>query len=279
MIDNFKLISQLLDFQEEGDFYMVRILKRKKDQPEEVKDKSQSSRTIKTYCLSSLSHFESRYEEIRSLCEIFRARAYIYISRRNHKDVSLEMLARLAKKIQVGQYNQISLFDSVVDHVPGREKRWIVDIDSIDEELDREIQEHINLVCRPHGAKILANVPTKNGHHLITPRFDLEEFRRKYPGIDVHKKSPTLLYLPSSLEEKEEKVDVIKIVRMSWPIDNLGGHSSTKKPHKIHKFLSTSDEWDDDTLFEDSEGAWYFIDRLLGKHIHLEGYEIFKLEE
>jgi hypothetical protein len=42
-------------------------------------------------------------------------------------------------------------------------------------------------------------IPTKNGFHFITKRFDVMEFKKHYPDIDIQKKNPTLLYLPESL--------------------------------------------------------------------------------
>jgi hypothetical protein len=38
-----------------------------------------------------------------------------------------------------------------------------------------------------------------NGKHLITRRFDVMEFAKKYPDVDIQKKNPTLLYYPKSL--------------------------------------------------------------------------------
>jgi hypothetical protein len=49
-----------------------------------------------------------------------------------------------------------------------------------------------------------AVIPTKNGYHLITERFDVKEFAEKYPDIDIQKKNPTLLYYPNSLENGYE---------------------------------------------------------------------------
>lgn len=199
MIDNIELIKDLLNFENEGDFYMLYVFKRKKDQPEGERDNHQSVRTIKTYCVESVEYLEKRYDEIKQLCEMFKARAYIHVQKQNHKDVSLNMMVELAKKIQNGQYNQKNLFDSVVGQLKTLEKRWIVDIDTKDETFDREIQEYINTQCRPFGMKIIANIPTKSGHHLITERFDVMEFKKKYPEIDIQKKNPTLLYYPYSL--------------------------------------------------------------------------------
>jgi hypothetical protein len=52
---------------------------------------------------------------------------------------------------------------------------------------------------RPEGSKNEACIPTKNGYHLITKRFDVMEFKKQYPDIDIQKKNPTLLYYPDSL--------------------------------------------------------------------------------
>lgn len=199
MIDNLELIKPLLNFENEGDFYMLYVFKRKKDQPEEERDNHQSVRTIKTYCIESVEYLEKRYDEIKQLCEMFKARAYIHIQKQNHKDVAMNMITEIVNRIQSGQINQKNVFDSVVGQIKTQEKRWIVDIDNNDEEFDRTIQEYINTQCRPYGMKIITNIPTKSGHHLITERFDVMEFKKKYPEIDIQKKNPTLLYYPDSL--------------------------------------------------------------------------------
>ena len=56
-------------------------------------------------------------------------------------------------------------------------------------------------MLRPEGPKVDAIIPTKNGYHLITKRFDVMEFKKQYPDIDIAKKNPTLLYLPNSLND------------------------------------------------------------------------------
>jgi len=203
MINNIDLIKPLLNFEQEGDFYMLYVLKRKKDQPEGERDNHQSVRTIKTYCVESIEYLDKRYDEIKQLCEMFKARAYIHIQKQNHKDVSLEMMMALAQKIRDGQHKQQGLFDSVVGQLKTHEKRWIVDIDTKDENVLQKIQHIINGV-RPYNdePKVISVIPTKNGYHLITERFDVMEFQKYFLGEDVpdiQKKNPTLLYLPESL--------------------------------------------------------------------------------
>ena len=198
MIDNIEHIKQLLNFSDEGDFYMLYVFKRKKDQPEGERDNHQSVRTIKTYCVESVEYLEKRYDEIKQLCEMFKARAYIHVQKQNHKDVSLNMMVALAQRIQDGNLKQDHLFDSVVGQLKTREKRWIVDVDVKGGQYLWNVEECIDN-CRPEGDKVIMTIPTKNGYHIITERFDVQRFKKYYPDIDIQKKNPTLLYYPDSL--------------------------------------------------------------------------------
>lgn len=200
MINNIELIKPLLNYENKGDFYMLYVLKRKKDQPEGERDNHQSVRTIKTYCIESIEHLEKHYDEIIQLCEMFKARAYIHIQKQNHSDVSLDMLMTLAERIKNGVSNQKGLFDSVVGQIKTQEKRWIVDIDEKEHYHLLAVKDRIKK-CRPEGDKIEIVIPTKNGYHLITSRFDIMYFKEYFPDIDIQKKNPTLLYYPKSLED------------------------------------------------------------------------------
>jgi hypothetical protein len=198
MINNLELIKPLLNFDNEGDFYMLYIFKRKKDQPEGERDNHQSVRTIKTYCIDSVEYLEKRYDEIQQLCEMFKARAYIHIQKQNHKDVAMNMITEIVNRIQSGQINQKHVFDSVVGQIKTQEKRWIADIDTKENGIENLISNEIYQL-RPVGPKVEAIIPTKSGFHLITKRFDVQEFKKQYPDIDIQKKNPTVLYIPQSL--------------------------------------------------------------------------------
>lgn len=199
MIDNLQAIKTLLNFTEPGDFYMLYVLKRKKDQPEGERDNHQSVRTIRSYCIKSVEQLEKRYDEIKQMCELFKARAYIHVQKQNHRDVSLSMMVALAQRIQDGNLEQQGLFDSVVGQLKTYEKRWIVDVDTTDYHAVYELTRFISTL-KPEGPKVETVIPTKNGYHLITNRFDVKTFSETYPDIDIQKKNPTLLYLPDSLE-------------------------------------------------------------------------------
>lgn len=208
MINNIEIIKSLLNFEKQGDFYMLYVFKRKKDQPEGERDNHQSVRTIKTYCIESINHLDRRWDEIIQMCEMFKARAYIHVQKQNHFDVSLNMMVSLAQRIQNGQHNQKGLFDSVVGQIKTQEKRWIVDVDSTSQHIQNMVVNIIEMVKPIDGdSKVITKIPTKNGIHLITKRFDVMEFDKqlKERGEEVpeiQKKNPTLLYYPDSLDNK-----------------------------------------------------------------------------
>jgi hypothetical protein len=175
---------------------MLYVFKRKKDQPEGEKDNHQSVRTIKTYCVESVEYLEKRYDEIKQLCEMFKARAYIHVQKQNHKDVSLNMMVALAQRIQNGNHNQQGLFDSVVGQIKTLEKRWIVDVDTKDEEelLGNSTVKLLH-IARPEGNKIYATIPTKNGYHLITGRFDVLMFQKTFILMLISKRKTQLYFI------------------------------------------------------------------------------------
>ncbi len=203
MIDNINVIKTLLNFEKEGDFYMLYVFKRKKDQPEGERDNHQSVRTIKTYCVDSIQYLEKRYDEIKQLCEMFNARAYIHVQKQNHSDVSLDMMMSLAERIKNGVHNQKGLFDSVVGQIKTNEKRWVIDIDNVSidsfnhDSYYISMREYINeLQLEVKKEQGMTFIKTKSGIHIITQPFNVMKFKEKYPDIDIQKKNPTVLYVP-----------------------------------------------------------------------------------
>lgn len=208
MINNLELIKPLLEFKNKGDFYMLYIFKRKKDQLEGEKDNHQSVRTIKTYCITSIEYLEKRWDEITHLCEYFKARSYIHITSQSPKLIGLEIIKQISERLKEPHpTNFKNIFDSVVGQIPYNEKRWIIDIDIKDMEVVSKITNLINLI-QPKEIlnKVITTIPTKSGYHLITTPFNVLEFN-KYMSLqgdvpDIQKKNPTLLYLPNSLHNE-----------------------------------------------------------------------------
>jgi hypothetical protein len=178
---------------------MLYIFKRKKDQTTD-KTNHQSVRTIKSYCIESIEQLDNRYEEIKQLCEIFKARAYIHVQKQSHRDIGMNMITEIVNRIQAGNIKQQHVFDSVVGQIKTKEKRWVTDIDIKSIEEVRWVSQYLDTL-RPEGPKTEAVIPTKNGYHIITKPFDMMEFKKKYPDIEVQRKNPTLLFYPDSIDE------------------------------------------------------------------------------
>lgn len=220
MIDNFELIKRMFYFNEADNmFFHCQIVQRAKDhKPNKVREGA-----IKTYFIRSKEHLDKVKEEIILLCEHYGARAYINVAGKDLSSLNSLLLLKLADDNNKGLVrNPRKLLNSAAGELISRNKKWIVDIDDIN--LKQPIEDWLNnyfwtnipisLTTTEEGIKIAPNpytktnlykiyntIPTKNGIHFITVPFNVEEFTKKFPNVDVHKNSMgTLLYYPKSLE-------------------------------------------------------------------------------
>ena len=197
MTNNFDQIRDLLKFESDY-FYFIQIIQRKKENPEV----GSNNRIIRSYNISSLEKFDKYKDEIIKLCEAFDARAYIHLNRRKWSKIALECLRHNAELIANEQYEGIkSSFETIIgrnNSEPFKTKTWIVDIDTKDEIIIHRIAHIIDTAMQPEGPKIITCIPTKNGYHLITKKFDTDAFN-KHLSLqgdvpDIHKDNPTILY-------------------------------------------------------------------------------------
>ena len=190
-IDNLEKIKPLLKRENENEFYYIQIIQRKKD----IEWFTWNNRPIKDYYIFSLEQLEIRYEEIRNLCEVFNARAYIRLSRRNAEDIARDMIVNIWEAFRNKSYNHLrKIYSTVVWQSVWLDKMWIVDIDDDCKYKKDELIEAINNAM-PEWDKIITELPTKSWIHLITKPFNLSEFNNIYM-IDVHKNNPTILFTP-----------------------------------------------------------------------------------
>ena len=185
MINNIKLILPHFYFNEANNMFMhCQIVQRAKDYKGEKVRKG----AIKTYFIRSREHLERIMPEIILLCEHYGARAYI---------------------------NPRKCLNSAAGELKSRMPKWIVDIDDVP--MKDSIKEKLfELYAEAWGRKgsdisvealkevedsyIYAEVPTKQGIHLIVKPFNTKAFSEAFPDVDVHKNSMgTLLYYPNSL--------------------------------------------------------------------------------
>lgn len=196
-IDNFDLIKKHIHTSDDrGEFYMLQIMRRTKDQKGYEGKHRQS--IVKTYFVSSPEYLDDKRDEIIGLCEMFNARAYINLNKKSYKQVSLKALEILATKIAHEDYNIKSLFETAAGQTGACDglKTWIVDFDSKDIEELEKVKMIINSV-EPLGVdKIVETIPTRHGYHLITRPFNKKAFYEMYnESISIHDNNPTLLFM------------------------------------------------------------------------------------
>lgn len=194
IIDNFELIKQLLSFNSSDDFYFLQIIMRKKENP----SVGSNSYILKEYYIESLTHLDSKKEEIVKLCLDFNARAYINLTSRSFKKLAFKNLEKISNLFLNDNYKDIRRsYSSVCGEFGYGEKRWIIDIDDINFNNVLYVAEEINKIKQSaFDPNVIAYIPTLNGWHIITHPFNLKllEPLMCEKKFDIHKNNPTLLY-------------------------------------------------------------------------------------
>lgn len=215
MINNFKIIEPLLQFDNPGDCYFVQFLKRKKDNPE----MNRNMVNVDNLFIYSLKEYRDMESRIIDIATMHNARAYIRVNRRNTEKLALQTLVKVSNLILSKDYYSVknAYLSAAGEHNSEPVKRWIVDIDNDTENVTNfdaykklitgfieELHKECNRNTKQAEYKILLEIPTKNGVHIITNPFNLQRFREwvKWP-IDIHKDNPTILFIPSQSKGTE----------------------------------------------------------------------------
>lgn len=98
--DNFQPIREFLSFPELGDFYLIQVLQRRKDNPCLKGDRV----VIDNVLVYSFDMFDSYRERIVSKCEANNARAYIRINRRNDRKLAQYTLNAISSMVANNQH-------------------------------------------------------------------------------------------------------------------------------------------------------------------------------
>lgn len=219
VIDNFNIIyNRLLGFDKPGDFYLILILKRRKDFKEVVDGVNEDNRMIKHYFVYSVDYLKQKEAAIKRLCEDNDARAYILPQRRFCPLVMRQLAAKCIAMIDSVNTHFDHLIRSVVAGChnvdPARKnlKRWVVDIDienlevktrdcldSFVKDVVESISDVIKMFKSGNPNDIIV-VPTTHGAHIITPPFnrgpDVAKtiFRKGFDASCIKEDAMALLY-------------------------------------------------------------------------------------
>jgi hypothetical protein len=187
-VDNFQILQPFLEFSEEEDyFYFLQIVKRKKENPDQTKN----AKALKTYYVSSLKKFNAIEEEVKLLCQLHNARAYLNLNRRSFERIAFQTLKKITDCILNKDFRGVAhAYNSVCGTFSAEiNKKWIIDVDA-------DFTETLIVGNQIGDANIYGYIPTINGFHIITCPFnllELEQFKINHP-FDVHKNNPTLLF-------------------------------------------------------------------------------------
>jgi hypothetical protein len=211
MTNNFDLYKEYItnDFNnsllDDGDMYfVVELMRRGKDNP----DMPAANYHFKNYYIRKPEDLDRYKSEIIMLCDMLRLRAYVSVNYKSFRQVTLDTLAELARRVANNDYKKnYNVYESCSgQYCHSQNKRWVIDIDdetSIDSDKVKKIEDIINL-CQPiNKNKIITKIPTKSGVHIITTPFDRAQFALSCTdnlenGIndmpDIKKNHLTLLY-------------------------------------------------------------------------------------
>lgn len=178
-MDNRKAILPLLKF-DNNQVYQILILRRRKDFKEGVQ--KEDVRLIKDYYIDSIEKLDYRYEEMKTIADLFEARVYINLNARDTSKIGLRMLKIVSDAILSDSNRYKSCFrKAFAECQKVGDKYWIIDVDGEDA-MDQSVKQSIiDLIsqCLPVGDKIVTQYNTKNGYHLITKPFNQNAFWAK----------------------------------------------------------------------------------------------------
>lgn len=207
MTDNFKnykdyinIMGGLPETNEKGNldkYYVIELMRRGKDNP----DMRAANYHFKNYYIYSWRDLDKYEDEIKNICDLLRLRAYASVNYKLMSQVALDTLAESARRIAAHDYKKFyNIFESSSGKfVDKKNSTWIIDIDGDDLDKTDIIKNFINNCKSKYKEKILFEMPTKSGLHLITKGFDRESFNHKClekfnKKIDIKENHLTLLY-------------------------------------------------------------------------------------
>lgn len=181
-------------------YFVVELMRRGKDNP----DMPAANYHFKNYYIRKPEDLDKYENEIKALCEVLRLRAYASVNIKSFKQVSLDTMAELARRIANNDYRKnYAVFESCSgSYCHSEDKTWVIDLDDckMDDKKVKKVYEILDHVKPYDTEKVIAQFPTKSGVHLIARPFDIKEFGLVYGGcfddeeVDIKKNHLTLLY-------------------------------------------------------------------------------------
>lgn len=202
-LDNSFQIRNLLKFRREGDFYYIRLYLRghdigtTKEQYDSETTFPKYNRRIMEYYVTSVEHFDFLMDEIKKQCEIFKCRAGINLNRKNFyeiEDTLKEYINERYKHESVKTRPFLIIGDYCINYDVHNSKIWYLDVDDAETEGSFFQFKEIISKCDPYDKDFIHKIPSPNGFHVLTSRFNEEKFKEYRPNMRVFKNQVTNLY-------------------------------------------------------------------------------------
>lgn len=183
-----KFLGILPKFDKEDKKYIiVTIVKRKKDNPEMVKNE----KPIRTYIIRSSDELKSIEQELKTVADIYGARVYATPQLRSLEKLQKEVFRKMSTHIVDNIYvDPEKTLYSEARNVKPENPVWVIDIDNVDKDFI-----HVEKWLLHEGIVNWEVMPTVNGIHILSKPFNSKKFVEDFPHIDLHKNGfGTLLY-------------------------------------------------------------------------------------
>ena len=163
-------------------YYVIELMRRGKDNP----DLPAANYHFKNYYIYSWKDYDTYKEEIKTICKLFRLRAYASVNFKLMSQVALDTIAESTRRIAAHDFKKFyNIFESCSGKFHTRANNlWIIDLDNEDIEKNPNIEKDIEYIIKTCMSKfdepIVFKMPTKSGLHLITHPFNKYDFNKKY---------------------------------------------------------------------------------------------------
>lgn len=195
-IDNSEIVVGFVPETDDGDtFLYTELIDRSKRA-----GGSNRMRVLRTFFHVSRDDFWRRWPTIKTLCEQTGVRAYTRLAPRSFAAVGKLATERYVGHALAGNFKGLRyVYASACGSVTPISKLWLFDVDEPTAAAARVLRD-----CLEVNGKLVATIPSRKGHHLISQPFDVG---RTLPGailesgISLHKDNPTNLFIPAERDD------------------------------------------------------------------------------
>lgn len=169
-IDNFDKVASALNAGDPDQFYFVQIIRRKKDNPTA---KFNYAEYPKSWDIHNAQELMSIKDEIKKLCSMYNARAYIRLNPRSHKLTNANAAEMIRRSLKTNHSLNAEIAHAIAAGHSFKTRQHtqdfpvsMIDIDTTDKNVHQKVLNQL----QQNGIKILFTYETLNGGlHIVMP--------------------------------------------------------------------------------------------------------------